>query len=164
LQVHEVRLDCDGDAVLYTVTPAGPTCHTGRTSCFYKPIFRDDGQGPRPHEFDDGPPAVPGSIVSRLAEIIAKRKSEPAENSYVASLLHKGYPKIAGKIAEETAELHETIDKGDRQHAIKEAADILFHALVGFEAAHVAVEDVFAELERRFGVSGHVEKAARKTR
>jgi phosphoribosyl-ATP pyrophosphohydrolase/phosphoribosyl-AMP cyclohydrolase len=155
MPVREVRVDCDGDTVLYLVDAHGPSCHTGKTSCFYR---RADAAALAE---DDGPAEAPAAILSRLAGVIAGRRSEPADKSYVASLLQKGFPKINAKITEEARELTEALPTDDRQHIAHEAADLIFHALVGLEAAGVPVDDVFAELRRRFGVGGHAEKAAR---
>ncbi len=155
LDVSEVRIDCDGDVVLYLCAPRGPSCHTGKTSCFYRV---DDGESWRQ---DDGPGDVPAAILARLSQVIKARRLEPADKSYVASLLQKGLPKINGKITEEAREVTEALLEGDKTHITHEAADVIFHLMVGLEAADVPVEAVFAELRRRFGTSGHVEKAAR---
>jgi phosphoribosyl-ATP pyrophosphohydrolase len=79
----------------------------------------------------------------------------------VVSLLDAGFPKIAAKITEEAGELCEALPAGDAAHTAHEAADLLFHVLVGLEAAGVAPDAVFAELRRRFGISGLDEKASR---
>jgi phosphoribosyl-ATP pyrophosphohydrolase/phosphoribosyl-AMP cyclohydrolase len=156
LAVRQVRIDCDGDVVLYTVDPQGPSCHTGATSCF----FRADDEGAL--VTDDGPPDPPAVIVARVAEVIKKRRIERPEKSYVVSLLDRGFGKISEKITEEAGELVEALPEGDAAHTAHEAADLLFHVLVGLEAAGVPAERVFAELGRRFGVSGLDEKASRK--
>jgi phosphoribosyl-ATP pyrophosphohydrolase/phosphoribosyl-AMP cyclohydrolase len=155
LHVREVRLDCDGDAVLYSCEPVGPTCHTGATSCFFRSV-RDGALVE-----DDGPSEVPSAILPRLARVVKARRNEPADKSYVASLLHKGFPKINAKITEEALEVTEAFLEGDAAHATREAADVIFHLMVGLEAAGVPIDDVFSELRRRFGVGGHAEKAAR---
>jgi len=155
LAVREVRLDCDGDAVLYLVDADGPSCHTGTTSCFYR---RAEGNT---LVADDGPPEPPALVVSRVADVIATRRRERPEKSYVVSLLDKGWPKILAKIAEESGELAESLPTPDIAHTAHEAADLLFHVLVGLEAAGVPVDDVFAQLRKRFGVSGIDEKASR---
>lgn len=77
LGVREMRLDCDGDVVLYLVDATGPSCHTGRTSCFYR---RAEADGLAE---DDGPPDPPAVVVNRVAAIIARRRRERPENSYV---------------------------------------------------------------------------------
>ena len=77
------------------------------------------------------------------------------------ALLDAGWPKILGKITEESGELTESLPEADRAHTAHEAADLIFHMLVGLEAAGVPVGDVFAQLRKRFGVSGIDEKASR---
>jgi phosphoribosyl-ATP pyrophosphohydrolase/phosphoribosyl-AMP cyclohydrolase len=157
LAVRQVRIDCDGDVVLYTVDPEGPSCHTGATSCF----FRASGTAGE-LVADDGPPDPPAVIVARVAEVIRKRRIERPEKSYVVSLLDRGFEKINEKISEEARELVEALPEGDAAHTAHEAADLLFHVLVGLEAAGVPAARVFGELGRRFGVSGLEEKASRK--
>jgi phosphoribosyl-ATP pyrophosphohydrolase/phosphoribosyl-AMP cyclohydrolase len=157
MPVHEIRVDCDGDTVLYLCTPVGPSCHTGKTSCFFRAL---DANGQLVE--DDGPPEVPAAMLARLAQVIAARRSESPDKSYVASLLAKGFPKINAKLAEEAAEVAEALPAGDKAHIAHEAADLLFHLMVGLEAAAVPWDDVLGELRRRFGVGGHAEKASRR--
>lgn len=149
LAVVEIRIDCDLDAVLVRAQPAGPTCHTGATSCFFHP---DDADA------DDGP-ALP--ILHRLARIIDARRDSTAEKSYTRSLLDAGMSKILAKIAEEHAELAAELPAGDDDKVIHETADLIFHVMVGLGARRIPIEAVLAELARRFGTSGHVEKARR---
>lgn len=173
LAVHDIRLDCDGDVALYLVDAEGPSCHTGRTSCFYRglgdvlepgrgaaPADRGTEQG-APLREDDGPPDPPSVVMARVAEVIAHRRRHRPDKSYVVSLLDGGWPKILGKIREEASELVEALPQGDADHTAHEAADLMFHLLVGLEAAGVPATDVFAQLRRRFGVSGLEEKARR---
>jgi phosphoribosyl-AMP cyclohydrolase / phosphoribosyl-ATP pyrophosphohydrolase len=159
LAVRQVRLDCDGDVVLYLCDPEGPSCHTGATSCFYRRVG-DDAGGTLVE--DDGPPDPPALMVSRVADVIARRRRERPEKSYVVSLLDAGVPKINAKIAEESGELTEALLENDPAHIAHEAADLIFHTLVGLEAAGVPAGAVYEELRRRFGVSGIDEKASRK--
>jgi len=156
LAVRQVRVDCDGDVVLYTVDPVGPSCHTGATSCFFRAPGADGTL-----VADDGPPDPPAVVVARVAAVIARRRKERPEKSYVVSLLDKGFVKINEKITEEAGELVEALPAGDAAHTAHEAADLLFHMLVGLEAAGVPIDSVFSELARRFGVSGIDEKASR---
>lgn len=169
LTVREVRVDCDGDVVLYLVDADGPSCHTGHTSCFFRKLAAGapaSGGGEADSDAsglveDDAPPDPPAVVVARVADVIARRRRERPEKSYVVSLLDAGWPKILAKIAEESGELAESLPEIDKAHTAHEAADLLFHVLVGLEAAGVPVEDVFAQLRQRFGVSGIDEKASR---
>jgi phosphoribosyl-AMP cyclohydrolase / phosphoribosyl-ATP pyrophosphohydrolase len=165
LAVVELRIDCDRDAILVRARPAGPTCHTGATACFFT---RDDGGT------DDGVPAGPAApaapaapgaaILERLAAIlIARRDSATGERSYTKSLLEAGMPKILAKIAEEHGELAAELPDGDAAKVVHETADLVFHVLVGLVARDIPIGDVFAELARRFGTSGHAEKASRQS-
>jgi phosphoribosyl-ATP pyrophosphohydrolase len=101
-------------------------------------------------------------VLSRVADVIAERRRARPEKSYVVSLLDAGLPKINGKIAEEARELCEALPENDADHTAHEAADLFFHALVGLEAAGVPLDAVFAQLRKRFGISGIDEKASRK--
>lgn len=110
-------------------------------------------------------------IINKLYEILQQRKNEDAEKSYVASLYAKGAKKIGDKITEEADEtavevlaLEQTPDNAEvREDFTKEAADLLFHLLVGLAYHDVPPQEVFKVLEDRFGTSGHVEKANRST-
>lgn len=150
LAVVEIRIDCDRDAILVRARPAGPTCHTGTTSCFFE---TDDGST------DDRPA---GDIAIQLARILeSRRDSASAEKSYTRSLLEAGMPKILAKIAEESGELAAELPDGPDDKVIYETADLIFHVMVGLTSRRIPIEKVYAELARRFGTSGHVEKASR---
>src|SRR5262245_12368185 len=156
LAVAEVRIDCDLDAVLVRARPAGPTCHTGATSrCFHRDADGDEGENAA---VDDGP-APP--ILHRLAQVIEARRAATAEKSYTKSLLDAGMPKILAKIAEEHGELAAELPAGDDAQVIHETADLIFHVMVGLAARRIPIDRVLAELARRFGTSGHVERARR---
>lgn len=166
LRVRDIRLDCDGDVVLYVTDAEGPSCHTGRTSCFYRglgasPPAAAEGEVTAVLSEDDGPMDPPAVVIARVADVIARRRRERPEKSYVVSLLDAGWPKILGKIIEESGELVDALPESDTGHTAHEAADLIFHMLVGLEVAGVSVDDVFAQLRKRFGISGLDEKAAR---
>ncbi|HEX3481107.1 MAG TPA: bifunctional phosphoribosyl-AMP cyclohydrolase/phosphoribosyl-ATP diphosphatase HisIE [Kofleriaceae bacterium] len=161
LAVAEIRIDCDLDAVLVRARPAGPTCHTGATSCFFHRDAAVDGavDGAMDDSVDDGPPPP---ILHRLAQVIEARRAAAAERSYTKSLLDAGMPKILAKIAEEHGELAAELPAGEDAKVVHETADLLFHVMVGLAARRIPLDAVLAELTRRFGTSGHVEKAQRK--
>lgn len=99
--------------------------------------------------------------LARLEKTIAERRGADPAHSYVASLHADGLPRIARKLGEEGVEAAVALLSGRREELVGEAADILFHLLVALGSREIALTDVLAELDRREGVSGHEEKAAR---
>lgn len=100
-------------------------------------------------------------VLTRLAAVIASRKLDAPETSWTAKLLDLGPEKAAEKFGEEAIEAVIEAVKGDRSRLTAEAADVLYHLLVMLASRDVAFQDVLAELERREGISGIDEKAAR---
>lgn len=149
LAARELRLDCDGDAVLVRAEPAGPTCHTGTTSCFFSPLGRPD---------DDGPS---GGALGDLWRTLEARRDAGVDSSYTARLLAGGAGAINAKITEEAGELAAAIDGESDERVISEAADLVYHLLVGLLSRQITPAEVYRELARRAGVSGLVEKAGR---
>ncbi len=157
LHVREVRFDCDNDAILVRAKPAGPACHTNATSCFFNKV----GDGDQVTT-DDGPPGASSEVIHVLEQVLQTRKHDSsAAKSYTKSLLDKGYPKISAKIREEAEELIAELADGPEDKLVYETADLLFHVMVGLCARDVPIADVWTELARRFGTSGHEEKASR---
>lgn len=101
-------------------------------------------------------------IIEQLSEILEDRKSQSADESYVASLYHKGLDKILKKVGEESTETVMAAKDGDKEHLVYEVADLWFHTMILLANEGKSGQDVLNELERRFGTSGHVEKASRK--
>ncbi|MFN3722280.1 MAG: phosphoribosyl-ATP diphosphatase [Paracoccaceae bacterium] len=99
--------------------------------------------------------------LDRLCATISSRKGADPESSWTAKLLAKGPEKCAEKFGEEAIEAIIEAVKGDRAKLAAEAADVLYHLLVMLAARDVPLADVLAELDRREGVSGLAEKAAR---
>lgn len=100
-------------------------------------------------------------IIGRIARVLEQRKGASPEESYSAALYQRGDDAILDKIAEESAELIEAASGADRDHVVREMADLWFHCQVLLARKGIAVERLFAELERRFGTSGHDEKRRR---
>ena len=100
--------------------------------------------------------------LARLQVVIRDRKGGDAGSSYVASLFAKGRAKIAQKVGEEATETVIAALTGSAEELTAEAADLLFHLMILLEDAGSNLDAVLAELERRDGVSGHVEKASRE--
>ena len=101
-------------------------------------------------------------ILLRLMTVLASRKDADPESSYVASLYHKGLDSILKKVGEESAETIIAAKSGDKQQIVYETADLWFHCLVMLAQQNIDARLVLEELERRFGVSGIDEKAARE--
>lgn len=169
LTAVELRLDCDRDAILIRARPAGPACHTGATACFFTRAdgSTDDGVPANAPATTSAPaatsaPAGPEILTHLAAALLARRDSSTGERSYTKSLLDAGMPKILAKIAEEHGELAAELPAGPAAKVVHETADLLFHVLVGLVSRDIPIDAVFAELARRFGTSGHAEKAARR--
>ncbi len=119
--------DCDGDAVLARVRPAGPACHNGTRSCF---------EGDR------------GTSLESLDATIESRRGGAPSNSYTARLLADANLRLK-KIGEEAAELVHAAAVYDRERAVEEAADLIYHTLVALGALGAGLRDVSAALAAR---------------
>ena len=129
--------DCDRDAILAQVIPAGPACHTGATTCFTTP----------------GVTPPPSDAFAKLDTIVAARAADtPAGDrpSYTRTLLDDRNLRLK-KIGEEAAELVLACGDHDPERATSEAADLLYHTIVALHALNVRLSDVREELSRRAG-------------
>jgi phosphoribosyl-ATP pyrophosphohydrolase/phosphoribosyl-AMP cyclohydrolase len=142
-KVVEVRLDCDGDALLYMVEPRGPACHTGEETCFFTSLA-GGGVGAT---LDDEIPL--GTMVERLAGTIAQRHEEMPEGSYTVSLIEGGPERLAQKVGEEAVEVVIAALSGERLP--EEAADLVYHLLVLLEERGIGTEQVAKVLHDRHG-------------
>jgi phosphoribosyl-ATP pyrophosphohydrolase/phosphoribosyl-AMP cyclohydrolase len=121
LVVEEIRDDCDGDALLVRVRPAGPACHTGSLSCFAPALWRT----------------------------ISERAQDRPEGSYTAKLLDEGIPAVARKVGEEAVEVVTAALSEDDERVVSEAADLIYHLYVLLAARGLDVAAVEDELARR---------------
>jgi phosphoribosyl-ATP pyrophosphohydrolase/phosphoribosyl-AMP cyclohydrolase len=137
----EVRYDCDGDTLLYRVEPAGPACHTGRQSCFYRCL---------PQGEEVGTPPAEGGVLAHLEAVIRDRQTRPRPDSYTSRLFEAGLPRIAQKVGEEAVETIVAAQSQDDEQVLAEAADLVYHLLVLLAARGLSWADVEAELARRF--------------
>jgi len=157
LRVHQVAADCDGDTLLLLVDPEGPSCHTGRDTCFFRTLSGAAGE-------DVGEAAgasLADPFLLALEAELEQRSKSTAERSYTRSLLDAGIPKISAKITEESAELNAALAGEADERVASEAADVLYHVMVGLQARKVPWRRVIEVLARRAGQSGHAEKASR---
>ena len=135
LQLVELHLDCDGDALLVLARPSGPACHNGTTSCF------DDAPPPRFSEF--------GHLWGTISERVENRP----EGSYTTTLA-EDHDLAARKVLEEAGEVSfasKDLDagRGDKQRLIEEIADLVYHTLALAAAQEISVAEIGAELNRR---------------
>ncbi|MGB5298462.1 MAG: phosphoribosyl-ATP diphosphatase [Thiogranum sp.] len=105
---------------------------------------------------------MPDDILRQLAKVLEQRKQADPDSSYVAGLYHKGLDTILKKVGEEATETVIAAKGGDADELVYETADLWFHTLVLLAHQGVDPDRVLNELERRFGLSGLEEKAARK--
>ncbi|MGD1848808.1 MAG: bifunctional phosphoribosyl-AMP cyclohydrolase/phosphoribosyl-ATP diphosphatase HisIE [Salibacteraceae bacterium] len=131
LTLKDWALDCDGDALLLQVQPAGPVCHTGSESCFGEQTVGNL------------------AFLSRLESVIDSRAKDDPETSYTARLLRKGTAKIAQKVGEEAVEVVIEAMQGNRERLIEESADLLYHWLVLLRDQGVELDEVVACLKQR---------------
>lgn len=124
----ELHHDCDADAILALVDPAGPACHTGAPTCF------------------EAAPTLPA--LDAVLEARAAAPEAESAGSYTARLLGDRNLRLK-KLGEESAELVLACADGDRERAAEEAADLIYHALVACRALGVAAEEVLGRLENR---------------
>lgn len=130
LNYKDMLLDCDADSLLVKAVPVGPTCHTGSDTCF-------------------GEENNFAHFLTYLETVIASRKNDSPDSSYVASLFSKGINKIAQKVGEEAVELViESKDDNDLLF-LNEASDLLFHYLILLQAKGYSLQDVIEILKNR---------------
>ena len=154
LKVHRVVADCDQDTLLLLVDPEGPSCHTGKPSCFFEDLSLADASAP-----PESDRALP--YLFELESVIEKRQHASADKSYTRSLFDGGAERVGEKLAEEAAELADAVRDESVERVRNEAADLFYHALVALRLRGVPLRDVVATLAGRAARSGLAEKAAR---
>ncbi|HEU4835596.1 MAG TPA: bifunctional phosphoribosyl-AMP cyclohydrolase/phosphoribosyl-ATP diphosphatase HisIE [Pyrinomonadaceae bacterium] len=139
-EVVKLALDCDADAIIVLVNPAGPACHTGAVSCFDTGIQQ---------------PGL-GLLLDQLYELIESRERERPPGSYTTYLFEEGLDKILKKVGEESAETIIAAKNEDEARLTAETADLVYHLLVLLVARGVSLKDIAEELGRRR--KGHSEE------
>ena len=161
-RLREIRLDCDADCLLLSVDQEGAACHTGHRSCFYRVVEGNQTRVAEEKTVDALAVYARKDILDALYHVIQERRQAGGEKSYVASLYRKGLDKILGKIGEEATEVAVAGKGGDAEQVVCETADLFFHTLVLLGYYNLPPERVYAELRRRFGMSGIEEKESRE--
>jgi phosphoribosyl-ATP pyrophosphohydrolase/phosphoribosyl-AMP cyclohydrolase len=138
-EVVGLKYDCDQDALLVLVRPAGPACHTGSYSCFSENVFGDSRQA-QGERFE---------ILNTLEKLIAEREAEMPEGSYTTYLFTEGVDKILKKVGEEASEVIIAAKNRDADELKWEAADLLFHLMVLLREQKLPLDEVLNVLEER---------------
>ena len=154
-KIVDILLDCDSDTLLLKVEQKGVACHTGRRSCFFNSLTQDKIILDKEVDAE----AIYG-VVDTLYHTILERKTSSDAKSWTKKLLDNP-ALLEEKIKEEADELVKAIKEESDEQVIYEAADLLYHALVGLGLREVSPDRVKQELKRRFGVSGIEEKESR---
>lgn len=129
LTVKDIQIDCDQDTILVKAEPAGPTCHTGSTSCFKEETAK--------------------GFLYQLEAVIHERIDQDVTESYTNKLYKKGFNKVAQKVGEEAVEL--VIESKDDNDSLfkNEAADLLYHFLILLKAKGFTLEEIEKVLSKR---------------
>jgi phosphoribosyl-AMP cyclohydrolase / phosphoribosyl-ATP pyrophosphohydrolase len=154
-RVKEIRIDCDQDALLIRVDPAGPACHTGSISCFFRKA--EKGRWVRVKDSSGF-----SEILDRIYSVILERKRKPLSQSYVSSLFKGGRDRILKKIGEEAGELIISSKNRKKSEIVWEVADLWFHTLVVMGYHGITPRDIYKELDGRFGKRRPAGKRGRK--
>lgn len=127
-KVKSISLDCDQDALLVTVEPLGPACHTGKDSCFYN-VIENKTEPKR-------------EVVHKLVNTIEDRRNNPVEGSYTTYLFNEGIDKVLKKVGEETSEVIIGAKNNDKEEIKWEIADLVYHTLVLMNITDVSISDI----------------------
>jgi phosphoribosyl-ATP pyrophosphohydrolase/phosphoribosyl-AMP cyclohydrolase len=138
LRLRQLRIDCDGDAIVALVEPSGPACHTGERSCFYRAVEGDE------------PALVAYEALATLQRTLQSRAAERPEGSYTVELLED--PKLIGeKVEEEAEEVVRAAREESDERVAEEAADLLYHLSVLLASREVPQAAVMEVLNGRRG-------------
>lgn len=127
LKVVDVKCDCDNDTLLFLVTPNGPVCHTGESSCFLKDGFN----------------------LLMLYKLIKERRNLMPKDSYTSFLFDAGLEKILEKVEEESKEVLQAAKSEGKQRLIEESCDLIYHLFVLLNSENIGMEEIEKELKRR---------------
>jgi len=146
-RIVEMKYDCDGDALVVLVEPAGPACHTGSVSCFSESLLTGEASVDEAADLSDY------RILKALEQVIADRELERPEGAYTTYLFEKGVDKILKKVGEEASEVIIAAKNRDQEELKWESADLLYHLLVLLREQELPFKEVLGVLDKR-----HMEK------
>lgn len=139
LHLDQLRYDCDADALVALVVPAGPACHTGARSCFFRDDATRESPAPATHE-----------ALAALERSLRERQADRPEGSYTVELLDDR-DLIAAKVLEEAEEVTRAAREESSERVASEAADVLYHLLVLLRSREVGLDAVLETLNGRRG-------------
>jgi phosphoribosyl-ATP pyrophosphohydrolase/phosphoribosyl-AMP cyclohydrolase len=152
-KIVEMKYDCDQDALVVLVNPAGPACHNGTTSCFTESFFssgdKQNGPGGNLGEYQ---------ILKDLEQIIKQREEEMPEGAYTTYLFEKGVDKILKKVGEEASEVIIAAKNRDPEELKWETADLLYHLMVLLQEQKLPFKEVLGVLNKRHESHGNKQK------
>ncbi|KGA97555.1 phosphoribosyl-ATP pyrophosphatase [Alkalihalobacillus alcalophilus ATCC 27647 = CGMCC 1.3604] len=151
--IIDIRFDCDADALLVLVEPAGPACHTGSYTCFTNSLVEEPSRNDE-QESIERQKLINGradryAILNELESVIATREAEMPEGAYTTYLFEKGVDKILKKVGEEAGEVIIAAKNRDPEELKWEVADLLYHLLVLLREQKLPIDEVLAVLEER---------------
>lgn len=142
-KIIDIKYDCDQDALVVLVVPAGPACHTGSYSCFNGSLFAEG----------EASTAAAGSdrfaIITELEKVIAEREAEMPEGAYTTYLFDKGVDKILKKVGEEATEVVIAAKNRSHEELKWEVADLIYHLLVLLREQKLPLDVVLQVLDER---------------
>ena len=138
LMLEDIKIDCDNDTLLISVTPTGPVCHTGADTCW--------------NEKNEANPLL---FLTYLQDFIEKRHEEMPEGSYTTSLFKDGINRMAQKVGEEALEAVIEATNGTNERLVYEGSDFLYHLIVLLTAKGLRIEDLAKELQVRHDPNWH---------
>jgi phosphoribosyl-ATP pyrophosphohydrolase/phosphoribosyl-AMP cyclohydrolase len=134
LDLINIQEDCDNDTLLILAEPNGPTCHTGKQSCFHQKEFKPENNL---------------AFLNSLEELIISRKKEMPDGSYTTSLFEKGIDSIAQKMGEEAIETIIESKNEVNESLVGEVADLLYHLMVLMAEKEISLNEVVTKLKQR---------------
>lgn len=143
LWVKDILVDCDEDALILKVDPAGPACHTGETTCFYRKMEQDGSLSDYKRETRSL------TVLKDVYDVVSDRKKHPKEGSYTNYLFTKGIDKQLKKIGEEAGEIIIAAKNPDVSELEYEACDFLYHLMVVMVERGLTWENLMKELDKR---------------
>src|SRR5215207_1589107 len=147
-RVRQIRYDCDGDALVALVDPAGPACHTGERSCFYRDLEGSADPGVDAPAAPGEPAALPYEALASLERTLLSRQRNRPEGSYTVELLED--PRLASdKVREEAAEVVKAVHSESEERVAEEGADVVYHLAVLLLSRGVSMAEVLQILNGR---------------